>query len=152
MIRLATQADIPELVEMLIAFQNEARCYSQITPCRESLAVFLGGIISGTFADIAAYEYEGEISGITGIISSPCWFNKNQIVGQELFWYIKPKWRGKYGIAMRMFRWLESWAKEKGLSTLTVASTGTIKVEKIEQFYLRRGYEKWDVLYTKGVE
>lgn len=151
MIRLAEQKDIPELVKMLLAFQSEAGCYDQITPCEKSLSNFMAGIITNADADAAVYEVDGIIAGATAILAYPSWFNQAQKVGQELFWYIKPEYRGKYGMAMRMFKWLERWAEDHKLQALTVASTGTLKVEKLGEFYEKRGFKMWDVLYTKEV-
>lgn len=151
MLRDAAQSDIPTLIDMLMAFQVEAGCYDQIDPCKESLDDFLKGIMSSKDADVEVYEIDGVIAGATAILAYPSWFNQKQKVGQELFWYIKPEYRGKYGMAMRMFKWLERWAVEHKLTALTVASTGTMKVDKLGEFYEKRGFKMWDVLYTKGV-
>jgi len=151
MLRDAEHPDIPELVEMLLAFQLEAGCYDQIDPCRESLAGFLKGIIDSQDAGAEIYEIDGVIAGATAILAYPSWFNQKQKVGQELFWYIKPEYRGKFGMAMRMFKWLERWAENHKLTALTVASTGTMKVDKLASFYEKRGFKVWDVLYTKEV-
>ena len=151
MIRLATHDDIPELVRMLIAFQAEARCYNQIDPCEKSIAKSVQTFIDKEMSDVCVYEDNGVIAGATAIVAYPSWFNFAQKTGQEMFWYIKPEYRGKPGIAMRMFRWLESWAEDKNLTSLTVASTGTLNVDRLGEFYEKRGYIRWDVLYTKGL-
>lgn len=152
MIRMATYEDIPELVDMLIAFQSEAGCYGQIDPDAKSISNSLKMMIDGENSDIAIYEADGKIAGTTAVFAYPSWFNFSQLTGQEMFWYIKPEFRNKFGIAMRMFNWLEKWAEDHSLKTLTVASTGTLKVEKLEKFYESKGYKKWDVLYTKEIK
>lgn len=149
MIRPATKADIPEIVEMLIAFQEEAGCYGQITPCRESIGKWVADLSEKEC--VCVYEYEGEIAGTTALMICPSWFNFSQIIGQEMWWYIKPEYRGKHAIARRLFKWLETIAKERKLVALTVASTGTLKVDRLKDFYERSGYKIWDVLYTKEV-
>lgn len=151
-LRLANHGDIPQLVDMLKAFQIEAGCYSEIDPCDESLASSVKSLIDGPDSDIVVYEMDGIVAGMTGIFASPSWFNFAQKTGQEMFWYIRPEFRKKFGIASRMFNWLEEWAKEHKLRTLSVASTASLNVDGLAEFYKKRGYKPWDILYTKKME
>jgi N-acetylglutamate synthase-like GNAT family acetyltransferase len=152
MIRPATAADVPELVDMLIAFQAEAGCYAHVDPCKESLSRFVGNMTDNPgMAPIAIYEKDGAIAGSTAMLAQPSWFNDQQVNAQEMWWYIKPEYRGSYAIPMRLFKWLEQWAVEHKVKSLTVCSTATLNVGKLEDFYTRRGFVKADVFYIKEV-
>jgi N-acetylglutamate synthase-like GNAT family acetyltransferase len=152
MIRQADHSDIPELVEMLVAFQSEAGCYAHIDPCRRSLTECLENMLKQPdIAPIAVYEKDGKVAGSTAIIIQPSWFNDQQKAGQELWWYIKPEYRGSYSIPARLFKWLEMIAESRGMQSLTVASTATLQTGKLGQFYENRGFVKADVFYIKRV-
>jgi N-acetylglutamate synthase-like GNAT family acetyltransferase len=151
-LRLATYDDIPQIVEMLKAFQIEAGCYSEIEPCDTSLTSSVKTMIDGAESDIVVYQMDGIVAGMTSIVAYPSWFNFAQKTGQEMFWYIRPEYRSKFGIAAKMFRWLEEWAKEHKLRTLSVASTASLNVDRLAEFYKKRGYQPWDILYTKKME
>lgn len=152
MIRPAQEGDLPELVDILLDFQAEAGCYAHVDPCKQSLREFLTRMLNAPDqGPIAVYEYNGEIAGATAMLVGPSWFNSNQLSAQELFWYIRPEYRGRYGIAMRLFKWLEFWCESHGVKSLSVASTATLNVGKLEDFYQRRGFVKADVFYIKKV-
>lgn len=153
MIRSAEIKDVPQIVDMLLAFQQEAGCYGHIDPCRDSLTNFITKMIGLPLrAPVVVYEVDGVIAGTTALIVEPSWFNYAQLAAQELFWYIRPEYRGRFGIAMRLFKWLEKWCVDNGVKSLSVASTGTLNVGKLEDFYTRRGFAKADVIYIKEVQ
>lgn len=149
MIRPATTADIPALVDMLIAFQAEAGCYQHVTPCRDSLAEFCFDVIRNDNHDIAIYEKDGKPVGAICMLSFPSWYNRQVMVGQEQFWYIIPEYRGSYAAFSRMFKWACKWCDEKGLNGCSWSSTGNLNVDKLDRFYTGQGFTRSDVIFRR---
>lgn len=152
MIRPAEQKDIPSIVGMLIAFKEEAGCYRDVETNEDSLRDFIEMMLASDVAGVALLELNGVIAGTCGVICSPHWFNMEHKQAQELWWYIKPEYRGRSRGSIQLFRFLEQWPKENGCKTLVVASTATLGVDKLGEFYEKRGFGRADVFYCKGVQ
>jgi hypothetical protein len=150
MIRLATEKDIPFLVDLLIAFQAEAGCYDHVQPCRDSLAEFCFDVIRGASGDIAIYE-KAEPVGAICMLAFPSWYNRNVWVGQEQFWYVLPEFRGSYSAFSRMFKWACKWQDERGLAGVSWSSTGNLNVDKLDNFYQHQGFTRCDVIFRRNL-
>jgi hypothetical protein len=152
MLRLATLSDIPALIIMLKDFQLEAGCYGNITPCDVSLDKSLRFFMLSGRSAVIVGEVDGELIAMTGIMLSPSWFNENQTVARELFWYIKPAFRNIGRLAIQMFNWLEKWAVDVRANELAMARTSTLSPEKLDKFYRKKGFSPADSYYTKGLK
>lgn len=152
MIREAECRDIETISELLIDFYREADCFNHVSPNKKRLREFIEMMIVSDAGGVAVVEEKGEIFGTCGMLYSPHWFNLDHKQAQELWWYIKPAFRGKPGGAIKLFRYLERWPKDHGCDSVVVGSTSTLGVDRVEEFYIKRGFGKSDVFYCKGVQ
>jgi GNAT superfamily N-acetyltransferase len=93
--------------------------------------------VAPSAADIAAFfvahEDDGTAVGCGGLRQL------GEGVGEVKRMYVDPAWRGS-GVALRILRALEDWAREQGWTSLRL-ETGDAQPDAI-RFYTRSGYEQ----------
>lgn len=141
-IRPATAADAPRLIQMAKAFLIHTR-YGEIVrfsePCLATLiaqVLALGAIFVG--------DVDGRLEGMLGLVELT-----NPISGDtyadELVWWVEPDARHR-SLGPRLLKSAEFWAKSRNLSMIKmVAPTGT----HVGSFYLRMGYTPIETAYVK---
>lgn len=72
------------------------------------------------------------------------------IVAQEAFWFIHPEQRGGTH-AFRLYYKLEEWANAKEAKRLCMSSTLNAYAEKLQQMYMKLGYNMVDICYVKAL-
>lgn len=149
MIRPATTADIPALVDMLIAFHAEAGCYDYVEPCRESIAKTAQYMIDSEDASLWVDD-KGELVALAGIILHPLWCNHAHKQAQEMWWYIKPEYRGGF-TALRFKRLFDEKAKEWGAKSTSLASSKMKGSDRLDEFYLKDGFKQAETFFVKGL-
>ena len=148
-IRPAKPDDLPELMRMAHLF-HDASCYGHIKLCESSLATTFEKLATHERGLLLVGEIDGAIVAMSGAIAQPHWFNERHLIGQELFWWCDPAARGK-GVALRLMKAMEEWARTVGCKTFCMASTANLEPEKLRRFYQRRGYVPQDIYYAKEV-
>lgn len=145
MIREATHNDLDIVVKLGLSFFNEAK--TELTPKfseEKAIAVICNMIDNGDCILYVA-EHDGVIVGMIGAMISEHWFSE-EIIAQELFWYVLPEHRG-FGI--ELLDMLEIKAKELGVSKIAMVDLDG--KSPISTILRRRGYSVHEKSYVKGI-
>lgn len=148
-IRYALPEDLGELRRMAALFHS-ASCYADTVPVdMDSFVQTVSELASTAHGVVLVSENDdGKVCGMAGGVINPHWFNRNHLVGQELFWWVDADARGM-GAGFGLMKALEDWAKEQGCNTFCMASTANLSPEKLAKVYKRRGYVPQDIFYAK---
>lgn len=96
--------------------------------------------------EITVAEYEGKIVGGIGIVYVPFIWNHSILVGDELFWWTSSIAPFKTGTLL--FDFAMKRIEEKGARPMFRSLDTSPK--HIEQFYERRGLNKFESIFTKS--
>jgi len=91
-------------------------------------------------------ESNGRITGVIGGVLVDSFFDSKKIF-QEIIWYVDKKERITVG--MRLFDKLEEYCKNIGVKKMVMARMHSEQGGKIENFYLRHGYNPVETHYLK---
>lgn len=129
MIREATEADIPQLLEWGRIFADMARLDDHIGFDEDSVRQTLETMI-------AAPEHVVFISerGMIGGITAPHPFNYGRIVCEELFWW------SEGGDGLRLLAALEQWARARCFA-LGMKTLDAVQPEATGRLYSKMGFE-----------
>lgn len=136
MIREATEADLPQLLEWGANFAESIDLPGGYDP--ESAEAMFRQLIEIGILLIG----EG---GAVGALLHPAPYNKAHITGQELFWWVEPEHRGN-GTGKALFEALQAAVSEAGAGSFTMSTLGN---HAIGQVYEAHGYRHTDRNYTK---
>jgi hypothetical protein len=150
MIRPATHDDIPALVGMLIAFQEEAGCYGYVEPCRDSIAKTVSWMIENPGSAAIWVDDKGDLAALAAITLNPLWCNHSHKQAQEMWWYVKPAHRGGF-TALRFRRLFDAKAKEWGANSISLASSKMKGSERLDDFYRKDGFAQAETFFVKKV-
>jgi GNAT superfamily N-acetyltransferase len=120
MIRPATRADIPEIVDLGERHWRESRYGRWMAPDRTVMASLSRALIDGE-------------NGLVLI---------DEQAGAELFWYAPPESRGS---GVRLLRRAEAWARGNGVKHAAMIAPD----ERVAAFYERMGYAALEINYIK---
>jgi GNAT superfamily N-acetyltransferase len=144
MIRKATLADVPRLVELIVQFitttdykdyvrvnSPQIRCmYVRLVQDNNSV-VFVSEVDDKVIGLIAMVKYNHPLSG--------------DLVAGELAWWVEPVHRG-HGI--ELFKAAEKWSHDNKVSSIAMtAPTGN----PVEGFYRRQGYTQIETAFQKDL-
>lgn len=102
-------------------------------------------IESDTACVFVAKDGDKIIGTISGYVS-PIWFS-NDIMGQEVFWYVDPEYRGKVGT--KLLNALEFNLKEKGATIINMVHL--CNGMDLTRFFYKKGYRKSEEAFIKRV-
>ena len=143
-IRPATQADIPEALELIHEFHEEAlNAYGMF--CDDEVASeLMPKMVNTTLVMVMGGKIVGLISGyITASILS------KQPLFQEMMWFVSKKHR-RYGI--KLMDALEEACRKAGIKNIVAGYMGDRKIGAFEKLYKDRGYRLLEVQYVKTLE
>ena len=150
-VRRAETADVPSCLDMTARF-HAASPISGVAPFdRDGMAVTLRGMIANPRAGIWLALLDGKPVGIAGALLYPLYFNPAYEVAQELFWWLNPDARGS-GAGEKLFQTLQTWAKDNGASAVFMIALADDRVDKMDRFYKRAGYQPMERTYMKEVQ
>ena len=141
-IRLAKIEDIEPALGLIKEFQEEVIDEYNIL-CDDEVA---RSIMTAFVSTTLIAEKDGKIVGLLAgtIVNYP--LNKNRVF-QEVLWFVTKQYR-KYGILL--LNEAERYAKEVwGCIQMIMVHMGNSKSEKLEAFYLKRGYKFLEAHYLK---
>ncbi len=144
-VRLATSADTARIVAMVEHFLESSIYGRQIVRDPERLAwtteiVLERGVI---FVAEIAGVVEGFLAG--GEQEHPY---DGARVAVEFAWWVEPAHRGS-SIGPRLLRAFEDWARQKGLSYVTMVAPA--ESGDVSRYYLKTGYAPLETSYVKRV-
>jgi len=90
-------------------------------------------------------EADGRIVGVITAHMSPSLFDNGDICS-ELVWYTIKEYRGT-SVGLRLFHYMEEWARYKGCSLLQVG--GAEGYSNVEKMYSRLGFTKVDSTFWR---
>ncbi len=143
MIRPAVAGDIPVMTQMGARFFDASGLDKWFTYNPRSFAQTLVMLIETPQAIVLFAE-----QGMAAAMAYPCWFNREHLTAQELFWWVEPEARGgTLGTELR--QGLEDWAREKGCLTIEMGSLEGSKPEALARYYSRQGYGPKENIFCK---
>ncbi len=141
MIRPATRADIPEIVDLGERHWGESRYGQWMAADRQTMVALARGLMALPNALVLVDERDERLVGTIGVIITPHIYC-GQGVMSELFLYVDPDKRGN---GVRLVRRAEKWAADQGIRH----STMTAPDERVAALYERMGYAPLEVNYIK---
>jgi hypothetical protein len=135
MIIEASKTYIDDLVELGHMFFNET-AFKAVTDWDSDLARngFLG-LMESPNASFVIYIKDGKVAGMAAGFVSDLWFSHDKM-GQELFWYVMPKYRGKSGF--KLLSNLECDLRKKGATIIDMVCL--CDGMDFTKAYVNRGY------------
>lgn len=142
-VRPAALEDIPEIMDMGRQFFDQA--WSGVFEWDDS-SVFetLTGMLRSGVLLVA--QKGRELVGMVGGTLAPMYFDKQTLIAQELFWWVRP---GNRGPGIALFREFEAVAKLRGAQVVAMNGVESIRGETVGRFYAREGYRCTERVYLK---
>lgn len=144
MVRLATKADLPGILELLKEFHAESLDLYKLGLDEKVTEILMNKLYETSFV----LEMEGKIVGVLGGMIANYPLN-GELLYQELVWFVNKKYR-LHGI--RLFRKLEEYCHTNKIKKIGVALMANSKAKKLETFYERMGFEYLEKHYIKNLE
>ena len=152
MIRTAELRDIPRLLVLGRQFHAESR-YADLGLEFDPLVLRdnFESLIDESNPDAGVFvaERSEEIVGMACVIRSRPFMSRARVAA-ELFWWIRPEYRGTVD-AVRLMLALERWAKESGCTVMTMMDLLPIESSPAAAIYTRLGYTPVERSWIKKV-
>lgn len=145
MIRPATPADIPRLLEIGRSFFDEGGLGDLSTFDPDSLAASLKGFLDSGV--VLVVEIDGKVVGTACALLFPMYFNHAHLAAAEMFWWVEPEHRR--GAGAELLDALESAVQAAGADTLSMMTIAGLRSDAIGRLYQRRGFRPAETTYTK---
>lgn len=143
MIREATNADVPKLVEMGVRF---LRLYyaGKLKENREQMGKTVTALLTNPQGRMLVYENGNGIEGMLGLLVFPHYFSGEKVAG-ELVWWVDPEARGRAG--MELLKQAEAEARALGAKWMQMVSP----TERTAKLYERLGYAAIETTYQRSL-
>ncbi len=147
-IRPATHDDLHDLVEMAALMHAEAPQYRDEPFISGDMRDFLNHSLEDPDKCIMVSEDAGRITGMIGGGLVPWMFNFSRGYATDFGIYVHPDYRGGL-TGLRLIRWLECWAHERGVYTVKIGESTGIAPEIFGRLLRKIGYNHSGACYTK---
>lgn len=141
MIREATHADIPRLVDLGVRFMRESGYARHLAINEDAQANLAADLIEAPHGLVLIDEQAGEAVGMIGVIATTHPHSGDSVMS-ELFWYVLPRARGG---GVRLLLAAEQWARSNGVAKSLVVSPN----ETVSDLYRRLGYARLEEQFIK---
>lgn len=150
MIREATIDDVEMLLPLAHEFHRGTTHYNEYDVEMEEEAVcdMIAYLIRDPKGCVLIASVDGKLAGTVGMLASPLWSAPSHKTGVEIFYYVFPEYR-RSGIAEELFRSMEIWVKDNGLSSFNMVALERMNGPVVGKLYERRGYKKIETSYSK---
>lgn len=135
--RVATPEDLPDCIRMGVDFSLMAG----FEPVREKI----GGTLAALINDGGILVHGKPATGMIGGVIYTHFFN-NELVAQEMFWWVDPGSRGSVGL--ELLEAFEQWAKDRGADKIIMVS---LELNDVSRVYLKRGYKPLEHGYVRSL-
>jgi len=146
MIRPATEADIPRLIELGQAMHEESPEYRGISYDPEKVGSTLKALINGAGV-IFAYERSGEIHGALAGWIEEFWFSREKQAG-DFALFVDPEYRNGL-IAVKLALAFHSWAHLLGARRVQMGITTGVHADATGRLYRSLGMQDSGLLFQK---
>lgn len=143
MIRVATDLDIPRIVEMGSRSLREGPYNDMIDDNPEASALLAINVLKSQNGTILVSEEDGKLVGLLAFFLYPHYFD-GKPTGSELMWWVEPEYRKSF-TAVALLRAAEAMARKDG----AVRMQFTAPTEAVAQAYASLGYRAIEVSYQK---
>lgn len=142
-LRLATEADLPELVQMGVGM-FEGSSFAALSYAPEKAGEFMSRGIKEAFLAVADDGQGGQIQGaIYGDVIVP-WYTTD-CMGIEQFLYVRPEYRGGRAALMLIRAWVR-WCVASGAKQIRPATAA--KSPEADRLYRALGFEPVGTLFV----
>lgn len=104
-------------------------------------------MINAGAATVFVAEKDGELMGALGSIKAPDLHN-GEIIAIETFWFTAPEHRG---CGVKLLDAFEKWAADNGCAKTAMIHLADSMPDRLEKFYLKRGYQLIEKHYTRRI-
>jgi GNAT superfamily N-acetyltransferase len=143
MIRPATEADLPRLIELGEAMHAESR-YCSMQFDTEKVGALLAGLLKTGFVIVSVKDGR-IIGGFVGMISEH-WFSREKLA-TDLALFIEPDARGGT-TAWRLVDAFLDWAHLNGAKCIDIGVNTGVHTDRTAQLYERLGGQRVGLLYS----
>ena len=118
--------------------------------CEESTIEFINKsfIPENNFGVFVAEN--GGIIGIAGVFVIPYFFNANELIGQEIFWWVDPPFRGTRA-GIKLYKAMLDYTTARGGRISSMGSLEELDHKGLDKFYINRGFKRTDHNYMKRI-
>lgn len=148
MIRQATVADIPAIVEMSRLFYATTE-YSKWADFDQGTVERLAQNLAENHVLLVADEGEG-LKGMVGLFVAPFMFNNAETAAYEVVWWVNPDAQGG-GVGKALLAAIEPACKAKGCSAIQMVHLAT-SPPQAAAIYERMGYAHTESSFTRIVK
>ncbi len=148
-IRLATNEDIPRIVEMGAVLTAQSSYVGIVDYDKDSAAQTVSEFIESDAAVVLVCEPDGMVVGVVAALVFPLYLNRAHMTAQELWMWIDPEYRGHGG--RNLMKALESTVSDMGAKSLCVTAQASIRPEATGRLYRRHGFKLTDLTYMKRI-
>jgi GNAT superfamily N-acetyltransferase len=141
MIRLATESDVPRLVEMGLRFRRESDYSLHLGENPVKMAALARNLAAAE--SILVSERDGRLVGMFGYIVFPH-FMSGEITAGEVFWWVEPEHRGD---GVKLLRAAEIRARAGGATRMQMIAPN----ERVAGLYRRLKYDFVEATYQRGL-
>jgi GNAT superfamily N-acetyltransferase len=140
LVRPATGADVPRIVEMGMRFAQMVYG-ARLRPDPEALSALALRLMGMADSTLLVAEQDGAVVGMIGMMvyRHPM---SAELVGTEVAWWIDPEHRG---IGLRLLRAGETWARAQGAVTFQMIAP----TPDVERLYERMGFERMETTFQR---
>jgi GNAT superfamily N-acetyltransferase len=143
MIRRATLADVPTLVEMGLRFHRSTPYAAHLAVDADAVEAVMQQLVTADHGAVFVAEKDGAVVGMIGGAHYIQPFTTRRIAS-ECFWWVNPDARG---CGVRLERALRAWATAEGATVLQMIAP----TPDVEQLYERLGYTRVEVMYQRSL-
>lgn len=147
MIRAATEADIPAIVEMSRRFYVTTSYSAFAAMDDDTVAALSAWLINDGVLLVA--EAGGGPVGMAGLAITPFMFNRDVTTAHEVIWWVNPEAQSA-GVGKALLSAIEPACKAKGATAIQMMHLHDSPPQAGEM-YLRLGYRLSELCYTKEV-
>lgn len=140
MIRDATEADLPAMLDMGRRFIEAAWSRIDVGYCEESCTDLLNGLMANGILLVPE-----DLTGMIGVVIHPWHFNRAVMTSTELFWWSEGGW----GAALR--KEVERRLREMEIPTVNMACEHHMRSAALERLYRMNGYQPSEHIYIKDL-
>jgi len=144
MIREATIADVPRLVEMGVAFLASTPYGLLLATHPDRIDALMRMLVENPVGVV--FVSTDRAGALTGMLGGLCFSHvlSGEWVASELFWWVDPAARGT-SAGVRLLDRAEAWARDQGVVALhMIAPLGSA----VAHVYTRRGYAPVETAYA----
>ena len=145
MIRLAEAKDAPDILAGAKDFISRVPFKHLMPQSDKELIQALGSLVDHSGFELSVFEHESQIVAGLGILYSPYLWNRNILVGEELFWWASDQ--APFGAAYRLIKWVVHRAEDKG--AILIFHKLPNSPQGVDRMYEQLGLTLIDTVYAQ---